>query len=419
MSFFTTMQPSEVITLSSAVTESGVQSERQIETYPENGSHRTTFIDGIVMSQRFRPDSCRAIAGLRSIAYRESGDVNHLGEVVEETEVLPERFRPAWIHGSHNTKIQMASDGTLVQLRGNPGRFGRSDNVFNLGWDQTFARCGDLLASQGLPRFQVGEPSANPQLFWHLDGTLRSYADFAGYTVFPDDGGPGHEGARVWSIHVTRNYVTGSENDAQAVLNWLTSQSVARVKKKVLGASTVVWGNLNYCQVEAYLKADEMLAHCRGEIEREMMRQNPVYQWCRQNGVVRVEVKAAKDYLREVGLTWAGDWNMAKVVDLFDARTEVLHRVRADVEEFDPSTLPKKVALTAAAWLRGEDVKRIMNLRTFQRHAKVLREYGIDIAEPRNTVAMPVRIKTIEMQAATAPDWYWSEHHKPQLRAVA
>lgn len=371
----------------------------------------STFIDGIVLSQRFRRDSVRQLAGIRTVAYRENGDIRFDGSVVEiedQYEPLPERLRAAWIQGSHSTKVQVSSDGTLVQLKGNPGRFGRSDNVFNLDWDQTLAASSAILNSQGLPAFEVGEPSASPELIFNLDGELQSRPEFRGFGVFPDDHGPGYQGARVWSIHVTRNFIAGSEADAMGVLNWLDGQSVARVKKKRFGKSTVVWGNLNYCQVEAYLKADEMLDHCRGEIEREMMRQNPVYQWCRENGVVRVEVKAAKDYLREAGLTWAGDWNMTKVIKLFDDRTEVLHRVKADIEEFDPATLPSKVALTASAWLRGEDVKRIMNERTFRRHAKTLRDYGIDIAEPRNVKSMPIRVKTIELQAATAPDWYWN-----------
>lgn len=367
----------------------------------------TTFIDGIVLSQRFRRDSVKSLAGLRSIAYRESGDISFDGSAVDETEVLPERIRAAWIQGSYSTKVQVSSDGTLVQLKGNPGRFGRSDNVFNLDFDQTLAASSSILNSQGLPSFEVGEPSANPELIWNPDGILASRPEFAGFGIFPDDGGPGYPGARVWSIHVTRNFIAGSEADAIAVLNWLDGQSIARVKKKRFGKSTVVWGSLKYCQVEAYLKADEMLDHCRGDIEREMMRQNPVYQWCRANGVVRVEVKAAKDCLRDIGLTWAGDWTMEKVIKLFDDRTEVLRRVKADIEEFDPATLPSKVALTASAWLRGEDVKRFMNIRTFQRHAKLLRDYGIDIAEPRNVASMPIRVKTIELQAASAPDWYW------------
>jgi len=367
----------------------------------------STFIDGLVLSQRFRKDSIRHIAGLRTLAFRESGDINHLGEVVTEQEVMPERFRPAWIQGSHDTKIRLVSDGTLAQIKGNPGRFGRSDNVFNHGWERSFEICGDLAESQGLPRFSFGEPCGSPRLIHDMDGNLRSFPEFKGYCVDDNSDAPLYEGARVWSIHVTRNYLTGSPADAVSVINYLGTQSVSRVKKKLHGSSTVTWGSLNYCQVEAYNKADEMLAHCKGDIEREAMRQNPVYQWALENGLVRVEVKAAKDYLRDAGLTWAGDWNMTKVIQLFDSRTHILNRVQADVEEFDPATLPSRIALTAAAWLRGEDVKRCMNLRTFQRHAAELRKYGIDIAESRNVHSMPVRIKTIEMQAATAPEWYW------------
>lgn len=383
----------------------------------------STFIDGIVLSQRFPTDSVKTIAGLRTIAYREPGDISFDGSMVEEQDVLPIRLRSAWIQGSHSTKVQVSSDGTLVQLKGNPGRFGRSDNVFNLGWEETLEASNSILRSQGLPAFVCGEQAASPRVFTQLDGEIASRAEFAHYLCIPEPGTPeyavarkfchegdltpGHEGARVWSIHVTRNFVAGSEANAIGVLNWLDGQSVARVKKKRFGKSTVVWGSLKYCQVEAYLKADEMMDHCRGEIEREIMRQNPVYQWCRENGVVRVEVKAAKDCLRDLGLTWAGDWTMEKVIKLFEARTEVLHRVKADIEEFDPATLPSKVALTASAWLRGEDVKRFMNLRTFQRHAKLLRDYGIDIAEPRNVASMPIRVKTIELKAAPAPHWYW------------
>lgn len=395
----------------------------------------STFIDGIVLSQRFRPDSVKTLAGLRTVAYRQNGDIRFDGSIVEiddQYEPLPERIRSAWIQGSHSTKVQISSDGTLVQLKGNPGRFGRGDNVFNHGWEGTLAASNRILQSQGLPGFQIGEQAASPQVLRGIDGQMASRAEFAHYFCLPEEGTPeyqaarqhclpgdltpGHEGARVWSIHVTRNFVTGSENNAVAVLNWLDGQSVARVKKKRFGKSTVVWGSLKYCQVEAYLKADEMMDHCRGEIERELMRQNPVYHWCRENGVVRVEVKAAKDCLRDRGLTWAGDWTMTKVIQLFEDRTEILNRVKTDVEEFDPAMLPSRVSLTASAWLRGEDVKRCMNLRTFQRHAKLLRDYGIDIAEPRNVASLPVRIKTIEIQPAAVPDWY---DFKPSLVRAA
>ena len=81
--------------------------------------------------------------------------------------------------------------------------------------------------------------------------------------------------------------------------------------------------------------------------------------------------------------------------------------------------LPSRVANTAAAWLAGCDVKRTMNSRTFYRHAKVLRDYGIDISEPRNVQTMPVKIKMIEMSAAAMPDWYSLDRDPVVLRVAA
>ena len=382
----------------------------------------TTFIDGIVLTQKYYEGEVRDFAGVRSMAYREKGDITREGVQAEEQEIIGEQFRPAWIQGSHSTAIRMKSEGGLVTLAGNPGRWSRPDNLFNLDLTGTIEASNRLMVQQGLPAFQGGEAIATACLSPVLhDGRLvmASGGDLAesGYVVTRDDG-TFRPAARVWTIHVTRNFFTGSEANAVAVLNWLDSQSIARVKKTRFGSSTVVWGNLNYCQVEAYIKHIEMMAHCKGEIEREQMRQNPAYQWAKENGVVRIEVKAAKDYLRDRGLTYLGAWTMENVIQLFDDRTEILHRVKTDIEEFDPADLPCKVACTAAAWLRGEDVGRLMSRATFFRHAAALRGYGIDIAEKRNIAVMPIKIKTIEMQAAGVPDWY-SMKPSPVLRVAA
>jgi hypothetical protein len=374
-------------------------------------SEMTTFIDGIILSQKhLEIDNIRELAGIRSLAYREKGDICRDGSEAEDQEVIGEQCRRAWIQGSHGTALQVASMGGLVTLAGNPGRWSRPDNLFNLDLEGTIAASNAITATKGLPPFISGEPigCAAIQPVLTPDGYLMATGGNLspdGY-VYAKPDGTFRQGARVWSIHVTRNFVTGSEANAVAVLNWLDSQSVARVKKKRFGKSTVVWGNLNYCQVEAYLKADELMDHCKGELEREMMRQNPAYQWSKENGVVRIEVKAAKDYLRDRGLTHLGAWTMEKVIKLFDERTELLRRVKTDIEEFDASTLPTRIACTAAAWLKGEDVAQLMSRATFYRHAAALREYGIDIAEKRNIHSMPIRIRTIEMQEASIPPWY-------------
>lgn len=110
---------------------------------------------------------------------------------------------------------------------------------------------------------------------------------------------------------------------------------------------------------------------------------------------------------------------MENVIQLFEERTEILHRVKVDIEEFDAAHLPSKVACTAAAWLRGEDVTRLLSRRTFFRHAAALRDYGIDITQKRNISVMPVKVKTIEVQAAAMPDWYRLQASPLQLVRVA
>lgn len=50
--------------------------------------------------------------------------------------------------------------------------------------------------------------------------------------------------------------------------------------------------------------------------------------------------------------------------------------------------------------------------RTLFRHAKVLRECGIDILQTRNVTAFPVKVRTIELQPlrlSDAPHWYTME----------
>ena len=371
----------------------------------------TTFIDGIVITQKyFECDQIKELAGIRSLAYRGKGDIRFDGSECEDEEVIGEQNRKAWIHGSHGTKIQVGSYGGLVSLAGNPGRWGRADNLFNHDLDGTIAAANGILTMKGLPAFCTGDPVATTRMSQVMTDQGRMMATGGDLSVdgylYPKGDGTYRQGARVWTIHVTRNFVTGSESNAVAVLNWLDGQSVARVKKQRFGRSTVVWGNLRYCQVEAYLKADELLNHCKGDLERQMMMQNPAYIWAKENGVVRIEVKAAKDYLRDRGLTYLGAWTMEKVIQLFDERTELLHRVKCDIEEFDPAMLPSRIATTAAAWLQGVDVSTTLKRRTFYNHAAALRKYGIDISEKRNIATMPVRIKTIEMQAAAVPDWY-------------
>ena len=357
------------------------------------------FVDGIVLTRKFPFGSIKELCGLRSLKYRQAGDIDRDGEPVTDEEVVGEFMGTAWIMGSHGSKMQIRSDGTTLSIKGNPGRWGRADNLFNVGFDETIAKANEIVHGQGFTANSFAPGLAQP---WTVSQV--NAMDLASGEV-PEDP---WSGARVWSIHLTQNYRTGSPENAKAVIEWLNTQSVARVRKSRLGLSTIIWGSIRYCQTEIYVKADEMLAHCKTPEDKAAMRKNPAYIYALDNGIIRLEVKCAKDFLKHRKLTYLGNWNMGTVTALFKEKSEILERCELGGESDEDliASLPAATRVHAAAWLAGVDVTQLMSRATFYRHAKALREYGIDISEPRNVTVIRPKMREISVSALELPDWY-------------
>jgi hypothetical protein len=361
----------------------------------------TVFIDGIVLTRKFKPGSIPELCGMRSMAYLEPGDIDRDGNKVVELTTIGERMYTSWIQGSHDSRLQLASDGTTLSMKGNVGRFGRADNLFNLGFDETLKRANQIARQQGFPvdAFVPGErdPYTKSQL---------ARMDIKAGDPMPE---VPWTGARLWSIHMTQNYATGSPENAKAVVDWADTQSVQRVKKARLGRTTVVWGQLSYCQIEIYDKAEEMLAHAKGPKARELVKASPAYQYALQRGIIRLEVKCAKDFLKHRNLTFLGNWDMGTVTALFEEKAEILRRCAVSVNAEDEdilALLPSSTRVHAAAWMAGVDVSAHMSRRTFFRHAKVLRAYGIDICQKRNVSVIRPKFRDVEVTPLAVPDWY-------------
>lgn len=397
------------------------------------------FVDHIVVTQRAgfrdsRPDfvgprntPIPVLAGIRRISYREAGDIDKDGEVVTDTEVISESQSAAWLHGSHETRIQVKSDGFTLLLAGNPGRFGRPENVWNYDLEGTVRRANEIAYQAGFPAaiFRAGELldySANNSVESKL--TMKR-ADEATETRY--------DGSRVWSIHLTQNYVTGSPSNLKAVMAWLGTQSMRRVTRKQRGDSTLEFGAIGYCQTQLYDKAAELLAHCKNKDERAFLQETladeekwfksqemseaTIKGWFRkrlawkeahEKGLLRVEVKCAKDYLVHKGLTYLGAWNMGKVIEIFKERTEVLERLEVEVDEMDIMRLPKSVRKEAAMWLAGIDLATpgLMSRATRFRKKKILAEYGLDVDQKRDMAVVRPIMKQIEIRPCSAPEWY-------------
>ncbi|MCL6263162.1 phage/plasmid replication protein [Craterilacuibacter sp. RT1T] len=310
------------------------------------------------------------------------------------------------IRGSFDSLVIVRCDGYTVELEGNVGRLDRPDNVFNLDWEGTLAKCNEILAGFDLPPFTPGEKdlNLNPSEYDYKHGNC-------GYWT----------GASVSEIHLTRNYHTGSMANAQCAIDWLSTQSLKNIKRGKGGPTSVVWGSKKGRKlITAYLKAPEMLApgHKHGR-KTETIKNDPVYQYCTQSGLLRLELKAQRLMLRDKDLRFIGDITMGKLIQLFDSEIDpLLNRTREDITRLDLDAIPSPFCMTAAAFLRGENVKTLLSNGSFYRHAKKLREYGIDIAEPLASLQKFTSvIKVVELTAAIQPPrWYWN--HQQQLSTV-
>ncbi|VEB43088.1 phage/plasmid replication protein, gene II/X family [Chromobacterium violaceum] len=331
----------------------------------------------------------------------DSGVVGKWGRDMETGEI---NENPEWgahghlhIRGSFDSLVRVRCDGYTVEVEGNVGRLDRPDNVFNLDFDQTIEACNQLLARFRLPPFCKGERVRNEN---PSDYDRKHAISSMMWT-----------GATISELHVTQNYATGSAANADAFVRWLSTQSMSNIKRSRTSPESCTWGSEGgRKKITAYIKHLEMLApgHCHGR-SKPQIKLDPVYRYAQEQGIVRLELKAKRLMLRDAGLRYLGDITMSALVDLYQEHVgPLVGRVREDVTRLDIDCLPRKLRLTAACYLRGEDLRQHLSQATFYRHAKELRGYGIDIAEPlAKFEKISHVIKVIEATPLTAPDWYW------------
>lgn len=289
------------------------------------------------------------------------------------------------LEGSHKTSILLRSFAGQVELRGNVGRWCRADNVFNLDFVATMRRANEIVDCFGLPAF------CDDGDYWEdKDGKVCS------------------NGAAVTRLDLTRNYATGSAGDAVRFMGWLDGQSLPYIRRgRKVGSTTVQWGsNKGRYKLIAYNKAQEMVDHAKNEAQRAAIKASRIYEYCKDNGIIRVELKLARQELEARGLRFLGDIQMEKLQNLFNEKVAFLHQsvVPDDLELAD---LPQHLRLTYRAYLSGVDVTQILHPRTLARHAKALRPFGVDILSAPNVEHLKTKIRTINIQAVDAPEWYW------------
>jgi Phage X family/Phage replication protein CRI len=317
------------------------------------------FVDWITASQLHPEGGLPIVTGGLFVHYDPSGFARF------------ERNKPASLQGSFETSVRIGCDGGRVFLSGNAGRFSRQDNLYNHGWEGTLKKCQSVLALSRLPAFTSSRVSEQGEKI---------------------------RGAVVSRLDITCNFATGSEAQARAFIRWLSGRSMKRMKRGFAGDESV-WFSNTRSMFKAYIKHIEMIAHGADK-------NDPLVQWCADQGVVRVEVEVKKRMLSELNMNDIDNITDEKLEELFHKSTEILRAVDRSDEVDILDAVPIKSRVYASAWLAGQDVRNCCSRATLFRHAKVLREYGIDILETRNVETFPTKVRVIDLQPLPVPDWY-------------
>lgn len=358
----------------------------------------TPFIDWIDLFERKGQDTLPEV-----------GEGRKLMTDMEITKSESETVRPLKFEGSHSTNVRVWSDGTSMAVDGNVGRYGRPDNVWNLDWEDTLAKANEITAAHGLPAFDAG-------IHYIKDSVSKHDAErgiFEGWT-----------GARVSILHVTQNFSAGSHEMARELFRYVGGLRAARISKSRLGETTLVWGAGKATkQVELYLKGPELLAHAKGDAAKKAVKESDLYQFCMDVGLVRVECKWKRNFLRDHGLNYVGGISMGKLTALYNKETAFLLDAQPDRVAHLVDAMPKKLRLYALSWMDGRDVAGLLSRAQFYRVAKGLREYGIDIAEPRlvssnaesDLQKMLDTLPKFALRPLTMPEWYEADTWQGQV----
>lgn len=286
--------------------------------------------------------------------------------------------------GSYDTKISVRCDGRRVELSGNVGRFGRTDNLFGLRVFETVHRANEILAALGLPPFTH-------------EAAVINHAR--------DNGFHKSHNCVITRVDLTANFAAGNRDAAFRVLHWMSGQGSARNSGKNPHnyGNGITWNEGSKRHYEKlYFKADELGKHVTPEVR----------DYCNENGILRYEVSLKARELADRGLQTMVAWSKISPEGLrmdnviYGKFAEVLTRNQVTVTEIQD--IPGKLGFIARSYLNGENPYESAHVaeRTRRLWRSQLMKHGLDIAQPIDVTRLTQRVRVIELQPLAAPHWY-------------
>ena len=260
---------------------------------------------------------------------------------------------------SSDTSLRISCDGRRLRFMGNIGRFQQTDNLYGLPVISAVERWAEVLTPFGLDLTLFGSVHAKGSLSEY--GTTLSRVDLAGnYSV--DD-------FRSWCA--------------------VTMQKRLGRKLPLMGRYGPAWGyearRSNWWKAKIYDKSAE-LAGERGPRSGAT--------------IARFEIQLGTEYLKREGLNYVAAWKPQEGHDMgqiiYGRFSSELFRESATVETWDD--LPPRLRQYAILWRDGFDVRTLFKHdSSYCRVKSQLREFGIELSQPCNVVALSRRVRQVSV----------------------
>jgi hypothetical protein len=265
---------------------------------------------------------------------------------------------------SSDTSIRISCDGNRLRFMGNIGRFKESDNLQGLSVVDAVGKWTEILDPFGLDLRFFGTVQAKGTVSEY--GTTLSRVDLAGNYAVDD--------FKSWCI--------------------VTMQKRLGRKLPLMGKYGPSWGyearRSNWWKAKIYDK-DAELAGERGP----------------RSGATtaRFEIQLGSEYLKREGLNYVAAWkpqegrpDMGQII--YGRFSTELFKEMTTVETWED--IPPRLRQYAILWRDGVDPRTLLKRSGYYSVASKLREYGIDIAQPCNVVALSRRVREVSVQPLPA-----------------
>lgn len=382
------------------------------------------FIDWLTITQEHVPGSLPVVGSEWKIAMS-----------VKTGELVYQVVSGMAHEGSYETSIRVRCDGSRVEVSGNPSAFGRVDNVFGFSkFSDAVSVFNRALTILGLPIFTPNDYSRpkvrRVDLTENLSsqGVLETLRLMSGFSV---RGKPGYlypNGRTVdWFRGSRRVYVkyyckAFDLLDKARLFERRLKRAERNIVKGIKPQYDVIQDSLPDVEVSDLTgrEIDLSMYKTRDELLAAIQEISGLADYANSVNLVRWEVSLKSKLIDDLDLSdfdsWCNDMNNVIITDKW-----AFHK-RAKFEETGTddfvSTLQAKgytprqsraYAALAHSWMFGKDVHYrtgYMGRDAYYRARAALLTLGIDIANPPNVAAMPLKTVSIQCESLKPPEWY-------------